>query len=200
MIWFVLPTLVLLLPNTLPLHGILESDEAHSLTVLLPSKANPAGCLEKVDVAIERAFSLAGWGRLDKEYGFAVFADGNGGLATTAVTGGEAGAWRAAVPSAVIAIFHTHKTATSPLPSDIDRQEADRLQVPYYVISSMGLWLYEPDPLRKGKGRTSQVRRSVEPTARMRHTLENSSTAVAPTYTPRSCDDRMSQVPLPARK
>ena len=100
---------------------------------------------------------MSGGGTLDKEFGFVVVADADGALATTRVTGFEAGVWRSSVPAAAVAIFHTHRDAVRARPSDQDVREADRLQIPIFVISSRGLWAYEPDPNKKGKGLTHNV-------------------------------------------
>ena len=104
--------------------------------------------------AITRAFELSGSGTMNVEVGFGVIRNIDGGFETTAVTRGESGMWRATLPASTVAIFHTHRNAVSPRPSDQDEQEADRLQKPIYVISSRGLWVYEPDPATKHKGRS----------------------------------------------
>jgi len=103
---------------------------------------------------ITRAFELSGSGTMNVEVGFGVIRNKDGGFETTAVTRGESGMWRATLPASTVAIFHTHRNAVSPRPSDQDEQEADRLQKPIYVISSRGLWVYEPDPARKQMGRS----------------------------------------------
>jgi hypothetical protein len=107
--------------------------------------------------AIKKAYEMSGSGTLNKEFGFAVVVDADGGLRATGVTGFEAGRWQASVPSSTAAIFHTHRCAASPRPSGQDRREADRLQIPFFVISRQGLWVYEPDPKRNGKGRSYSV-------------------------------------------
>ena len=104
--------------------------------------------------AITRAFELSGSGATNVEVGFGVIRNDDGGIETTAVTRGESGMWRATLPASTVAIFHTHRNAVSPRPSDQDEQEADRLQKPIYVISSRGLWVYEPDPARNHMGRS----------------------------------------------
>jgi hypothetical protein len=131
-------------------------NECSSHSTPFPTKVGPVG-FHSVDTAIKRAFAKSGFGMSNKEFGFAVIANGDGSFTTTNVTGGESGIWRASVPASVVAIFHTHRSSVSPRPSDDDMDEADRLQVPYYVISSSGLWVYEPDPQRKVKGRTFQA-------------------------------------------
>ncbi|HSB08879.1 MAG TPA: hypothetical protein VLM38_05170 [Blastocatellia bacterium] len=105
--------------------------------------------------AIARAFAMSGSGTINVEYGFGVIMKANGDFETTPVTRGESGIWRATVPASIIAIFHTHRNEVSPRPSDRDMQESDRLQRPIYVISDRGVWVYEPDPMRRRKGRSS---------------------------------------------
>jgi predicted transcriptional regulator YdeE len=105
--------------------------------------------------AITRAFELSGSGTMNVEVGFGVIQNNDGGFETTAVTRGESGMWRATLPASTVAIFHTHRNAVSPRPSEQDTQEADRLQRPIYVISNRGLWVYEPEPNTGSKGRNS---------------------------------------------
>lgn len=103
--------------------------------------------------AITRAFELSGSGTMNVEVGFGVIQNNDGSFETTAVTRGESGMWRATLPASTVAIFHTHRNAVSPRPSEQDTQEADRLQTPIYVISNRGLWVYEPEPNTGSKGR-----------------------------------------------
>ena len=99
--------------------------------------------------AITRAFELSGSGTINLEFGFGVIQNGDGGFETTAVTRGESGMWRAILPASRVAIFHTHRNGVSPMPSEQDIQESDRLQTPIYVISSRALWIYEPKPQKR---------------------------------------------------
>ena len=94
--------------------------------------------------AIIKAFQLSGSGTLNVEFGFGVLRDETAGFATTEVSRGDAGLWRANLPTTTIAIFHTHRNSVNPRPSVQDTEQADRLQRPIYVISSSGLWVYEP--------------------------------------------------------
>jgi hypothetical protein len=98
--------------------------------------------------AITRAFELSGSGTINVEFGFAVIQNSDGGFETTAVTRGESGMWRASLPASTVAIFHTHRNGVSPMPSEQDIQESDRLQTPIFVISNRGLWVYEPQPIK----------------------------------------------------
>jgi proteasome lid subunit RPN8/RPN11 len=139
-------------------HAALLAKGCYSLSSAFPTKRGPV-CSHAVDTAIKAAFAMAASGMSHKEFGFAVVATSDGSFYTTKVTGGEDGIWRASVPVGVVAIFHTHRTGVSPRPSADDVEEADRLQLPYYVISNTGLWVYEPDSRRKGKGRTYQALR-----------------------------------------
>ena len=94
--------------------------------------------------AILRTYLLSGSGTMNVEYGFAVTRSQDGSFEATDVTRGEAGEWKAILPASTIAIFHTHWNGGSPWPSPQDMQEADRLQIPIYVISRRDLWVYEP--------------------------------------------------------
>jgi hypothetical protein len=109
---------------------------------------------EAVRKAIDRAFELSGSGTMNVEFGFGVTEPAEGCFETTAVTRGDAGVWRATLPAALIAIFHTHRNGSSATPSAQDILEADRLQKSIYVISSRSLWVYEPSPRRGSKGRS----------------------------------------------
>jgi len=97
-----------------------------------------------VKKAILRAYMLSGSGTLHVEFGFGVIRNQDGSFAATDVTRGEAGEWKATLSPSTIAIFHTHWNGGSPWPSPQDMQEADRLQIPIYVISRRDLCVYEP--------------------------------------------------------
>jgi uncharacterized protein DUF4329 len=109
--------------------------------------AKPGSLLNAISVknAILSAFLRSGSGTLDVEFGFGVIRTQDGSFEATDVTRGEAREWKATLPASTIAIFHTHWNGGSPRPSSQDMQEADRLQIPIYVISGLGLWVYEPN-------------------------------------------------------
>ncbi|HKA18762.1 MAG TPA: hypothetical protein VKN18_10755 [Blastocatellia bacterium] len=108
--------------------------------------ARPGSLLNATSVkkAILRAYLLSGSGTLHVEFGFGVIRSQDGSFEATVVTRGEAGVWKANLPASTIAIFHTHWNGVSPWPSPQDMQEADRLQIPIYVISRRDLCVYEP--------------------------------------------------------
>ena len=108
--------------------------------------ARPGSLLNAPSVkkAILRAYLLSGNGTLNVEFGFGVIRSQDGSFEATEVTRGEAGIWKAKLPASTIAIFHTHWIGGSRGPSGQDMQEADRLQIPMYVINRLELWVYEP--------------------------------------------------------
>jgi hypothetical protein len=112
-----------------------------------------------VKKAILRAYLLSGSGTLNVEFGFGVIRNQDGSFEATDVTRGEAGVWKANLPASTIAIFHTHWIGGSPWPSPQDMQEADRLQIPIYVISRRDLCVYEPTGGRNQRQTPNAVER-----------------------------------------
>jgi uncharacterized protein DUF4329 len=119
------------------------------------------GLSKAVVESARRAYSLSGNGTLNREFGFALVQNDDGTYSTTAIAGFEAGRVKIPVTSRTVAFFHTHRNATSARPSDQDMKEADDKRLAVFVISSRGLWIYEPDPKRKGKGPCYQVKRDL---------------------------------------
>lgn len=110
-----------------------------------------------ISVAVEKAFAMAGNGTLGKETGFAAVKNADGSYSPTKVFIGEWGQVAILAPRGAVAIFHTHRNGVNPRPSMQDIKEADKYQLTFFVISNSGLWAYEPDPNKKGKGRVYQV-------------------------------------------
>jgi len=103
-------------------------------------------------LAAKKAYALSGNGTQIKEFGFALVRNDDGSVSTTNVTGFEAAEVRITAPRGTIAVFHTHRNNVNPRPSSRDVQEADDKQLIFGVISTDGLWVYEPDTAKKGKG------------------------------------------------
>lgn len=138
-----------------------RSSDCREIASIRSATAQIISCSQAVSEAIKKALCMSGGGTVNREFGFAVIETPDGRYCTTPVTGFDPGVWRASVPLTAVAIFHTHRNAVSPRPSNQDILEADRIQIPFFVISSRALWIYEPDPDDRGKGRIYELRTEI---------------------------------------
>ena len=102
-------------------------------------------CNADVIAAMKQAWMRAGNGQSRTEAGFSVGHETGGTQIVQSENPNTVNSTKVSVtPGVTTSVFHTHPNGTDPKPSSGDRAAADATGLPFYTITSRGLFEYDP--------------------------------------------------------